>query len=221
MISISLRQAFAVPEVTVSKNTDGSFNASDVLIFRKEISSSERANTVDMLYTMWPPSQVNILTHSVFMISVSIILRQGVTTTVGLSVRSQGSPAVYKNVAQGKDFAMPIEECGNMLVMVLSYTQHTGDHSLITTYFNLLGQWADYLVANALSPPDQLSSDAFAGSLVNQTNLAIKGIIGISGMSEIAKMSFATSYVSQFQTLAISTVGKHLTLSYGNDSRYV
>lgn len=55
--------------------------------------------------------------------------------------------------------------------------------------FSLLDQWAQYLVNNSLTPSDQLSSDAFAGSLPKQSNLAIKGIIGIKAMSEIANFT--------------------------------
>jgi hypothetical protein len=29
---------------------------------------------------------------------------------------------------------MPLEECGNLIIMTLSYTQKTGDLSLIKTY---------------------------------------------------------------------------------------
>ena len=54
--------------------------------------------------------------------------------------------------------------------------------------YNLLDQWAQYLVSNTLEPANQLASDAFAGSLANQTNLALKGIIGIKAMAEIAKL---------------------------------
>ena len=34
----------------------------------------------------------------------------------------------------GDDEKMPVEESGNMLIMTLSYTQRTGDLSLIQTY---------------------------------------------------------------------------------------
>ena len=43
-------------------------------------------------------------------------------------------------------------------------------------------------MSNTLEPANQLSSDAFAGTLTNQTNLALKGIIGIKAMAEIAKL---------------------------------
>ena len=41
-------------------------------------------------------------------------------------------------------------------------------------------------MSNALEPANQLSSDAFAGTLTNQTNLALKGIIGLQAMSGIS-----------------------------------
>jgi hypothetical protein len=53
---------------------------------------------------------------------------------------------------------------------------------------NLLNQWTGYLVAEALIPAYQISTDDFAGALANQTNLAIKGVIGIQAMAEISGM---------------------------------
>lgn len=38
----------------------------------------------------------------------------------------------------GKDEAMPVEECGNMLIMALSYSKKTGDNSLLTEYVSSL-----------------------------------------------------------------------------------
>ena len=54
--------------------------------------------------------------------------------------------------------------------------------------FNLLDQWAQFLIEDSLIPELQLSTDDFAGRLANQTNLAIKGIVGIKAMSEIARL---------------------------------
>lgn len=69
----------------------------------------------------------------------------------------------------------------------------------------LIDQWTQYLISNTLVPANQYSSDVFAGSLANQTNLAIKvspiereapsnrsnrkqGIIGIQAAAEIMKL---------------------------------
>lgn len=90
--------------------------------------------------------------------------------------------------------------------MTLSYFQATGDSFLHETFvgvlfvtynaychFNaydlqsdLLDQWTQFLIADSLIPANQLSTDDFAGTLANQTNLAIKGIVGIKAMSAIA-----------------------------------
>ena len=53
----------------------------------------------------------------------------------------------------------------------------------------LLEQWTQFLVEDSLVPADQVSTDNFAGSLANQTNLAIKGIVGIQAMAEVARLT--------------------------------
>ena len=118
-----------------------------------------------------------------------------------------------------------------MLIMTLSLAQKANDTTLIKQYYNLLDQWTQYLIEDSLIPAEQLSTDDFAGRLANQTNLAIKGIIGIKAMSEIAKImgdtekahnysSVASSYVQQWQKLALSSDKTHLTLAYGNDATW-
>ena len=52
--------------------------------------------------------------------------------------------------------------------------------------FNLLDQWTHLLIRDSLEPSKQLSADGFAGSLANQTNLAIKGIIAVQAMSQMS-----------------------------------
>ena len=51
-----------------------------------------------------------------------------------------------------------------------------------------MDQWTQFLIADSLIPANQISTDDFAGSLANQTNLAIKGIVGIKAMAEIAAL---------------------------------
>lgn len=133
----------------------------------------------------------------------------------------------------GNDEQQPLEECGNMIIMALAYAQRTGDDAWLASHYNILRQWNEYLVQEALIPANQISTDDFAGSLANQTNLAIKGIIGIEAMAQIANRTghatdganytnIAHNYISQWQTLSLAAGANppHTTLSYGNDSSF-
>ncbi|PAV21986.1 hypothetical protein PNOK_0194300 [Pyrrhoderma noxium] len=232
IVALSIRQAFASTEITISKNADGSFNTSDVLIFMKEISSDGNMNTVDVIFPAWPiflytnPEYGRLLLEPLFEYQATGQYPNK------YSVHDLGAhypQALGHN--DGKDEPMPVEESGNMLIMSLSYTQATKDNSLISKYFDLLDQWTQFLIEDSLIPADQISTDDFAGSLANQTNLAIKGIIGIKAMAVVSGLlgdsaresnysSIASDYVTQWQGFAVASSGDHLTLSYGDDSSW-
>jgi hypothetical protein len=78
---------------------------------------------------------------------------------------------------KGDDEPMPLEECGNMLIMVLAYYQRTGDRDYLVQHYPILDQWTQYLVEFALYPEYQLSTDDFAGRLayVPRATLAPRG----------------------------------------------
>ncbi|KAI0683606.1 DUF1793-domain-containing protein [Cytidiella melzeri] len=230
--ALSVRQAFGATELTISKSSDASFNSSDIMMFMKEISSDGNVNTVDVIFPSWP-----ILLYTNPALGKYLLLPLFEYQATGQypnkwSVHDMGAhypQALGHN--DGLDEPMPVEESGNMLIMTLSYAQKSNDNSLLSRYFNLLDQWTQFLIADSLIPANQISTDDFAGSLANQTNLAIKGIVGIKAMSMIAGLvgdsarssnysSIASSYVQQWQKLATSSTGKHLTLSYGNDSSW-
>jgi hypothetical protein len=63
--------------------------------------------------------------------------------------------------------------------MALAYYQATGDAPWVDKHYTALLQWTGYLVSDGLVPAEQLSTDDFAGTLSNQTNLAVKAIVGI------------------------------------------
>lgn len=89
----------------------------------------------------------------------------------------------------GNSEERPLEECGNMLIMTLDYSQPTGDAAFPSTHYDLLKQWNQYLIADSLIPSNEISTDDFAGPLANQTNLALKGMIGIQAMAVIANLT--------------------------------
>ncbi|THV08423.1 DUF1793-domain-containing protein [Dendrothele bispora CBS 962.96] len=232
VVELSIRQSLGANEITISKNNDGTFNTDDVLVFMKEISSDGNTNTVDVIFPAWPiflytnPQLGKFLLEGLFRYQASGLYPNK------WSVHDLGAhypQAVGHN--DGQDEAMPVEESGNMLIMALSYAQKTGDNSHLTTFTSLLDQWTQFLITDSLIPANQISTDDFAGPLANQTNLAIKGIVGIKAMSEIARIlgdeekssnysAIAADYVTQWQNLAQSSTGPHLTLAYGNASSW-
>ncbi|KAI0265444.1 DUF1793-domain-containing protein [Gloeopeniophorella convolvens] len=232
IVALSIRQALGATEITISKTSGGAFNTSDVLMFMKEISSDGNVNTVDVIFPAWPAFLYLNPTLGKYLLLPLFEYQATGQYPNKWSVHDMGASyprALGHN--DGKDEAMPLEESGNMLIMTLSYTLRTGDTSLIKTYSSLLSQWTQFLVAEALIPANQISTDDFAGSLANQTNLAIKGIIGIRAMAQIANMLgdalqsqnytiIATSYASQWENFALSSDKTHLTLSYGDDSSW-
>ncbi|KAI0353583.1 DUF1793-domain-containing protein [Trametes cingulata] len=232
IVALSIRQAFGASEITLCKTSSGDFNTSDIMVFMKELSSDGNVNTVDVIFPAWPMYlYINPVLGKQLLLP---LLEYQATGQYPNTWAVHDVGASYPNATghnDGEDLPMPIEESGNMLIMVLSYTQRTNDTSLVQSYYTLFDKWAQYLVQNTLLPKNQFSTDDFAGELANQTNLAIKGIIGIKAMSKIADIagdsaksssysSTADQLVQQWQKLAMSSDGTHLTLAYGNSSSW-
>lgn len=130
----------------------------------------------------------------------------------------------------------PLEECGDMLIMTLAYAQRANDDAYLAQHYDILKQWNNYLVNDSLIPMNQISTDDFAGSLANQTNLAIKGIIGIEAMAQIANRTGhvqdgrnftnnSHAYVKEWMNLGIAETSRnfslpHTTLAYGMNNTY-
>ncbi|EIW80656.1 DUF1793-domain-containing protein [Coniophora puteana RWD-64-598 SS2] len=225
IVALSIRQAFGATELTVSRNSDGTWNTDDVLMFMKEISSDGNVNTVDVMMPAWPVLLYTNPTLGKYLLLGLFQYQQTGLYPNTWAVHDLGASypkAIGHN--DGNDEKMPLEECGNMLIMALSYTQKSNDQSLISTYTKLLEQWTGYLVDEALIPADQISTDDFAGSLANQTNLAIKGTVGIAAMAAIegllgntdAQQNYS-SIVSSYspQIIQFASASNHLELNYG------
>ncbi|MCI6364379.1 glutaminase domain-containing protein [Intestinimonas butyriciproducens] len=75
---------------------------------------------------------------------------------------------------------MPLEECGNMIIMMEAAISFGAESSLTERYLPLLSKWADYLCRYGVDPKDQLCTDDFAGHLAHNANLSAKAMIAIS-----------------------------------------
>ncbi|KAF8300411.1 DUF1793-domain-containing protein [Clavulina sp. PMI_390] len=232
ILALSARQVMGGIEITISKSSSGSYNTGDIMAFMKEISSDGNVNTVDVIFPSWSFwLYVNPILGA-YLLQPLFIYQQSGMYPNKWSVHDMGASypkAIGHN--DGADEAMPVEECGNMLIMALSYAQKSGDTSQLSADYSLLAQWTSYLVSDSLIPANQISTDDFEGSLANQTNLAIKGVVGIGAMGEIASLlgktsdatnytTIATTYVPKILSYAQASTGDHLTLAYGQTSTW-
>lgn len=130
---------------------------------------------------------------------------------------------VYSEATQ-----MPVEECGNLLIMTAAVIRAGGKKDLAERNFDLLQKWVGYLEKYGLKPENQLCTDDFAGHLANNVNLAIKALVGIESFSVICralgKEQLGSEYekkAKEFAVLLKKEAGEDvMPLAYGQKDTY-
>ena len=82
---------------------------------------------------------------------------------------------------------MPVEECGNLLILVAAHLDASGDAGDAQAHWNLLSRWADYLSEYGEDPGEQLCTDDFSGVLGHNVNLAVKAACGLACAAKLAE----------------------------------
>lgn len=245
------------------------------VLFLKEISSNGNFQTVDVIFPAFPFFLYTNPRWLAYLLEPLLEHQLSGQYPNQYSMHDLG--AHFPNATghnDGRDEYMPVEECGDMLIMGLALVNslkydtmpasmwdvegdHTFDDDAPTAFplhidgngmddtwggpvaakgkkqarkwvgrsYRLWKQWTGYLVREALIPSNQLSTDDFAGWLANQTNLALKGIIGIRAMSEIAETvdeyedakffrNVSDVYIKKWEEYGMSRDGRFAKLAY-------
>ncbi|KAK4899703.1 hypothetical protein LTR27_002969 [Elasticomyces elasticus] len=216
------------------------------LLFLKEISSNGNSQTVDVIFPAFPFFLYTNPRWLAYLLEP--LLEHMLSGQYPNDYTMHDLGTHFPNLtghADGRDEYMPVEECGDMLVMGLALVNSLsyGDEGLgagsvwsaagrekdvgvleegvspfglpaeletregvwglddrwggkiagkhqakawLSKSYKLWRQWTGYLVDYSLEPHNQLCTDDFAGWLALQTNLALKGIVGIKAMSVLA-----------------------------------
>ena len=84
-------------------------------------------------------------------------------------------------------YQMPVEECGNMLIMLEAAAAFGAREDLIAQYAPILEKWVKYLDTYGEDPGEQLCTDDFAGHLARNVNLSAKAIVGVACYARILR----------------------------------
>jgi len=183
LLSLAYRQVIAGHKLVIDEN-------GEILYISKECFSNGCAATVDVSYPSIPmfliynPELVKGMMRPVFKYALTK------DWIFDFAPHDVGQYPLVNGQVYGQNalkWQMPVEECGNMLVMAANVSIADGNAEFAAKHIELLEKWCEYLIKYGTDPGEQLCTDDFAGHLAHNCNLSLKAIMGLEGMSIIMK----------------------------------
>ena len=190
LLSLAYRQVIAAHKLVLDDN-------GDILYISKECFSNGCAATVDVSYPSIPmylyynPELIKGMLRPIYKFAASDAWKYD------FAPHDAGQYPLVTGQVYGLDRAtgellydkqMPVEECGNMIIMETNIALADGNAEFARPNMDVLRGWCEYLIKYGDDPENQLCTDDFAGHLAHNCNLTLKAIMGIMGMSILCDM---------------------------------
>ncbi len=200
LLLLAYRQAFAAHKLAVDEN-------GEILFISKECFSNGCAATADVSYPSIPlflyfnPELVKGMMRPIIKFAKTDKWKFDFAPhDCGQYPLLNGQ--VYGSLDSDK-YQMPVEECGNMLIMLTNVCLAENNADFAAENLDLYRHWAEYLLEYGADPQNQLCTDDFAGHLAHNCNLSLKAVMGVAGFAIVLDMLGAYDESERYYTRAI------------------
>lgn len=212
---LAYRQTLAAHKLVADVN-------GDAMLFAKENFSNGCIATVDVLYPSAPFFlflQPKLLEAQLLpVLEYSALARWHFPFSPhDLGQYPLANGQVYGGGEKTEDDQMPVEESGNMLILVDALARAEGDAHLAERYWPQLTMWAHYLREKGLDPENQLTTDDFAGHVAHNSNLSIKAIEALAAYGDLAHLLKQEDVARDYSATAKDMAAKWITMAQEGD----